>query len=149
MNDLPDRIDRSIDINASAERVWGLISEPGWFINDNELTEHRIERSDDLSTVHDPVHGAFTFRTISLDRPRYAAYRWLADPNQPDSESTLVEFWIDEKSPSSVTLRVAESGFASLSGDAEQRRRQLEDNTEGWRIELGLAKAHLESQAEH
>lgn len=145
MDPTADRIDRTIEIDAPAERVWQLISEPGWFINDHELTEHRIEKSGDLFTVHDPVHGAFVFRVVTLEQPRYAAYRWISDPEQPESPSTLVEFWIEERSTESVTLRVAKSGLASLPGDAKTRRQQLEDNTEGWRIELGLAKAHLES----
>jgi hypothetical protein len=94
--------------------------------------------------VHDPVHGAFAFRTVELDEPRYAAFRWMADASNTDAASTLVEFWIEERSESSVVLRVVESGFASLPGDAQERRRQFDANTEGWRIELTLAKTHLE-----
>ncbi|MCK8613477.1 SRPBCC domain-containing protein [Gordonia sp. C13] len=139
-----DRIEREIDIEASAERVWQLVSEPGWYINDNAITEHRIDRDGDLSTVHDPVHGAFVFRTVELDEPRYAAFRWLADATDPDSESTLVEFWITD-SGSGVTLRVVESGFASLSGSDAERRARFDGNVEGWKIELELACAHLES----
>lgn len=140
-----DRIEKRIDINAPAGRVWALISEPGWFINDEHITEHRIERSGDVSIVHDPKHGAFAFRTVTLDPPKYAAFRWLADVDDAASASTLVEFWIDETSTDSVTLRVLESGFASLPGDAAARRKRLDENTEGWNFELRVAKEHVES----
>lgn len=140
-----DRIDRQIEIGAPASRVWQLVSEPGWYINDNQIVEHRIERPGGaVAVVHDPVHGAFAFRTVALDEPRYAAFRWLADPADPEAASTLVEFWIEETSETSVLLKVAESGFASLPGDAQERRRQFDENTEGWATELALAKNHLE-----
>lgn len=137
-----DRIEREIAIDAPADRVWSLVSEPGWFINDKAITEHRIERDGDLSTIHDPVHGAFTFRTVELDEPRYAAFRWLADADDPQSDSTLVEFWITP-ADSGVLLKVVESGFASLPGTEAERRARFDGNNEGWTIELELARTHL------
>lgn len=144
MTEVLDRIEKQIDIDAAADRVWSLISEPGWYINDKAIRDHRIERSGDVDIVHDPVHGAFAIRTVTLDPPKYAAFRWIADAEHVDGPSTLVEFWIDEKGADSVVLKVVESGFASLPGDAAERRKKFDDNTEGWTIELGVAKAHLE-----
>ncbi|KAE8766119.1 ATPase [Georgenia thermotolerans] len=142
-----DRIEKQIDIDAPAAKVWALISEPGWFINDNQIVEHRIERDGDLDIVHDPVHGAFAIRTVTLDEPHYAAFRWVADPTAPDAASTLVEFFVEETSPSAVVLRVVESGFASLPGTDAERRKHFDGNTEGWNVELALAKRHLEGVA--
>lgn len=139
-----DRIEREIAIAAPPQRVWELVSEPGWYINDKQIVEHRIDRDGDLATVHDPTHGAFALRTVELDEPRYAAFRWLADPDDADSDSTLVEFWVTpDESVGGVVLKVAESGFASLPGTAAERRERLDGNVEGWRIELELARAHL------
>jgi uncharacterized protein YndB with AHSA1/START domain len=142
-----DRIEKQISIDAPASRVWTLISEPGWFINDSQIVEHRIERSGDVAIVHDPVHGAFAIKTIALDEPRYAAFRWVADPAAPETATTLVEFFVEETSPTAVLLRVVETGFASLPGTEAERRKQLDGNTEGWNIELALAKRHLEGVA--
>ncbi|MEE2058687.1 SRPBCC domain-containing protein [Rhodococcus artemisiae] len=139
-----DRIERQITIDAPATRVWELVAEPGWYINEKQLTEHRLERDGDLTVVHDPVHGAFTFRTVALDEPNYAAFRWLSDHTDPDSPSTLVEFRLDAVSDTSTVLSVTETGFDSLPGDSAERRAQYEGNVEGWAIELDLAKAHLE-----
>ncbi|MEE2033842.1 SRPBCC family protein [Rhodococcus chondri] len=140
-----DRIERRITIEAPAPRVWALVAEPGWYINDEVMTAHRLERDGDLTTIHDPVHGAFTFRTVSLDEPHYAAFRWLSDHTDPDSPSTLVEFRLDALSPTSTELHVIETGFESLPGDAAERRARFEGNSQGWTAELALAKRHLEA----
>ena len=142
-----DRIERKIDIDASAERVWGLISRPGWYINDGAIEDVRVERVGDAHVVHHPKHGSFPIHTEKLEPPRYAAFRWVpteGHQNLQTAPSTLVEFWIDENATGGVTLRVVESGFASLSGTAEDRRKALEGNTEGWETELLVAKKHLE-----
>jgi len=146
MTDRLDRIERSVTIDAPADRVWALVAEPGWYINDHAWTEHRLERDGDLTTVHDPVHGAFTFRTVSLVEPRYAAFRWLADHTDPDSPSTLVEFRLTALDAGSTELQVIESGFESLPGDAAARRARFDENTRGWAIELEIAKRHLEQE---
>lgn len=142
--DVLDRIEREIVIDAPAARVWRLVSEPGWYINDEQVVPHRIERRGDLDIVHDSNHGAFAFATVELDEPRYAAFRWLTDVDAPDGPSTLVEFRIEETSPTSVVLRVTESGFASLPESVEARRSRYDDHVEGWRIEMALAKRHVE-----
>jgi len=151
MDDVLDRIERQIDISATAERVWELISRPGWYINDGAVIEHRIDRSGDLDVVHDPVHGSFPIRTVRLDPPRYAAYRWASTTagTSPDGDSsTLVEFWIEDNAAGGVTLRVVESGFSALAVSADERRRSFDGNTEGWRIELAAAKSFVECAAD-
>jgi len=144
MADDQDRIERTIEINADRERVWGLISEPGWWINEGTIHEHRIEQDGDISVVHDAKHGAFRIRTVQLDRPDYAAFRWLSQDETAESEEfTLVEFWIRDAPGGGVTVRVVESGFDALNVSEPERRTKIEENTEGWEIELGAAKAFL------
>ncbi|MFB9307915.1 uncharacterized protein YndB with AHSA1/START domain [Agromyces hippuratus] len=149
-----DRIEQQIDIDASAERVWELVSTAGWWINDDRIVEHRIEEQGSRVVVHDEKHGAFTLAVESLDAPRYAAFRWFnatpaaaePDPERDPLVSTLVEFWIEERTDGGVVLRVAESGFEGLDRSAEERRRMFDGNTEGWAIELGFARDHLANE---
>lgn len=147
-----DRIEQQIEIDATAQRVWELISTPGWWINGGAIVEHRIEQRDSqVVVVHDPIHGEFVLRVEALDSPRYAAYRWFgssheathSDPAAEARSSTLVEFWIDEHDRGGVTLRVAESGFEGLDRPAEDRRKMFDENTEGWTIELAAARSHI------
>jgi hypothetical protein len=44
-----------------------------------------------------------------------------------------------------VTLRVVESGFSTLDITAEARRKQVEENTEGWEQELAAARTFVEA----
>lgn len=140
-----DRIERAIDIDAPAERVWALVTRPGWFINDGAVIDHTVDRDGDVDIVRDPVHGDFRIRTEKLDPHRYAAFRWL---DTDTDGSTLVEFHLDGR-PGGVRLTVVESGFDTLGGTEADRRRRLEENTEGWRIELAAARDHLDPRAVH
>ena len=137
-------MDRQIDIDANAERVWELVSRPGWYINQGTVVSNPVVETDgDLTVLHHPVHGDWRFRTVSLDRPRYAAFRWLGE----DDKSTLVEFWITDRTDTGVTLRVVESGFAGL-GDPDWLE-QREENVEGWKSELAAAAAYVHPQEVH
>ncbi|MBR8740290.1 hypothetical protein DSY14_00890 [Nocardiopsis sp. MG754419] len=144
-----DRIERRIDIAATAERVWALVSEPGWFLNEGTLVDHRIEDlGDGLHLVHDPTHGEFRIRTEKLDAPHYAAFRWISRETGGHAEetSTLVEFRIEE-APGGVTLTVVESGFSRLGLTEERRRERVAENTEGWGIELAAARRTLDPES--
>lgn len=148
IENVPDTIERSIDIDAPAESVWDLVSEPGWFINGGQIVEHVIERLDDhRAVVHDETVGRFTVETVQLDPPRYASYRWESgeklDGTAYEMPSTLVEFFISDRA-GGVTLRVVESGFASWDADTVKRRRSFDENSEGWEAELAEAKRVLE-----
>ena len=145
IDDVPDEIVRSIHIEAGAETVWDIVSEPGWFINDGEWTEHRITTEGDVSHVVDPVHGEFHIRTVELDRPRRAVFQWLGGaPGEPDGHVNTVEFGI-ETHGGGVVLTVRETGFAGMGSDAAERRRRFEENASGWVDELEIARRRAET----
>ncbi|MCL1872409.1 MAG: ATPase [Promicromonosporaceae bacterium] len=145
---VPDAIERTVDIDAPVERVWTLVSQPGWFINGGQIVEHVIERvSDDVVVVHDATVGRFRIQTVRLEPPTYAAFRWEAgerlDGDPYDGPTTLVEFFLAER-PGGATVRVVESGFAGWGDDEARRRKAFDDNTEGWELEFAEAKRLLE-----
>jgi uncharacterized protein YndB with AHSA1/START domain len=145
-----DSIARQIDIDAPADRVWELIARPGWYVNDGTVeAEPDLRYEGDDAVVTLPQHGEFRFRTVQLDKPRYAAFRWLGTPFRAVSEGTLVEFWIDERAGGGVTLRVLESGFSTLSDDPATWLKEREGNDRGWTEELANAKAFVESGTAH
>jgi hypothetical protein len=131
-----------VGVAASARQVWDLVRRPGWFVNDEEIADHRITPDGDTDIVHDPVHGAFRIRTEKLEPHGYAAFRWFGGDGK---SSTLVEFWIEERGAGGVTLRVAESGFTSLEASEEARRPYVEEGAIGWEMVLSLAAAHVEA----
>jgi uncharacterized protein YndB with AHSA1/START domain len=141
-----DSIARQIDIDAPPDRVWDLVVRPGWYINDGTVdAESDVRYEGDVAVVTEPTVGEFRFRTVQLDEPRYAAFRWLSTPTRGVSEGTLVEFWIDERADGGVTLRVLESGFSSLSTDPAVWLKEREGNDRGWSQELAAAKAFVEA----
>ncbi|MEJ1199459.1 MULTISPECIES: ATPase [unclassified Streptomyces] len=144
-----DRIARQIDIDAPADRVWELVVRPGWYINDGVVEdEQHLSHEGDVAVVRHPSLGEFRFRTMELDKPRYAAFRWIGTPSRDESTpSTLVEFWIDERDGGGVTLRVVESGFSGLADDPAAWLKEREGNDKGWLTELAAAKAFVEKSA--
>jgi len=140
-----DRIEREILIDAPIERVWSLVSEPGWWIGDGDRSGQVVTREGDLIVVDDPRYGRYPVLPVSNDAPRYASYRGGDDPSQTPAEgtSTLVEFFLTEQGDATL-LRVVESGFASLYPSAERRAAAVEDNIEGWEMQLGFAKRDAE-----
>lgn len=146
MSTFSDSIERQIDIDAPIERVWQLVSEPGWWINEGEIREHRLEQRDVLTVVHDDTHGVFSIRTVELREPTFASFSWepgsVPEEQRVGGKQTLVEFFLEER-PGGVTLKVVESGFASLPLSEEERVKAFNGNTEGWLIELAAAQTFL------
>lgn len=141
-----DRIEREITIAAPASRVWALVSEPGWWINDDRSLSHEHREERGLSIVDHPVHGAFAVRVEAIEPERYAAFRWACEFREQDpaeGNSTLVECWVNPTEEGTV-LRVVESGFASLSTSEEARRKAFEDNNSGWTTMIELVRSEAE-----
>jgi uncharacterized protein YndB with AHSA1/START domain len=142
------RIERHVDIDAPAERVWGLLEHPGWWINEGEVDLARAEVRDEGDGTHVLVHpewGEFRIRTEESRPPRYLAYRWL---DRESSGGTLVEFTVEDRADGGgVTLRVVESGFETLGGDREVTARKVAENTGGWITELAAARAYVDAAA--
>lgn len=137
-----DAIEATIDIAASAEDVWKLVSEPGWFINGGAITHHKIDIDGAFSTVHDAIYGTFEFETVALQAPSYAAFRSLGGDSWDDPvPNTLVEFWVETTNSGAVRLRVIESGFAAY--DEQGHTRAISANTRGWQAEMQAAQRHL------
>jgi uncharacterized protein YndB with AHSA1/START domain len=132
-----DRIERSIEIDASAEKVWSLIQRPGWWISEHDVDPDPDIRweSDGVAIVVHEKFGEFKILRLESDPPRYVSFRWI----ESEDAGTLVEFWIAER-PGGVTLRVVESGLTGLGKDADALRKHYEGNSEGWVAQLEAAK---------
>jgi uncharacterized protein YndB with AHSA1/START domain len=140
-----DRIERSIDIDASAEKVWSLVQRPGWWINEHDVDpDPEIRREGEYDVVVHPKWGEFRLQTLERDEPRYISYHWV--DNVAPEAGTTVEFWIEERS-GGVTLRVVESGFSGLKKDRAAIDNQIRENTHGWEQELEAARRFVTGSA--
>lgn len=139
-----DRIERSIEIDATAEKVWSLIQRPGWWINEEEVDpEPELRREGDLDVLVHPKFGEFRLQTLERDEPRHVSFLWV--DNVAPEAGTTVQFWIEDR-PGGVTLRVVESGFSGLKKDRAAIDHQIEENTHGWEVELAAAQRFVMGQ---
>jgi uncharacterized protein YndB with AHSA1/START domain len=152
ISNVSDTIERDIFIAAPVEKVWELVSVPGWWINDGTLDLDTVERlADDRAVVHHSDAGDLLVERLAADAPRTATFRWLvsgAEVRRPDAAQdqflyTRVTFTLTPE-PGGTRLAVTESGFATAAMEENARRRAYADNCAGWELELDAARAYLE-----
>lgn len=134
---MEDRIERQITIDASLDRVWELVTEPGWWAPTDQPV--RIDRQPGAITVRDSSKwGQFPVAVVTMDPKTYAAFRWASqfpDEELTPGNSTLVEFYVSPTGEG-VKVRVVESGFSILDASEAVREAGLESNAGGWTQEL-------------
>ncbi|MEV0595781.1 SRPBCC domain-containing protein [Nonomuraea cavernae] len=141
-----DRIERETLIAASLERVWSLVTEPGFWVADEATVSGLVAREGESTVAKNAEYGDFPVRVEKIEPPTYVAYRWAsAFPGERPREdnSTLVEFTLTSEGDK-TRLRVVESGFAALAGSEELRGRALKDNTDGWPQVIDALKTRAE-----
>ena len=141
-----DRIERETLIEASLERVWSLVAQPGFWVADKASLPGTVAREGETMVAKNPEYGDFPVRVEKVEPPTYLAYRWAsAFPGEElrEDNSTLVEFTLTPEG-GRTRLRVVESGFAALAGSEELRGRAVKDNTGGWAQELDALKTRAE-----
>ncbi|WP_086731442.1 SRPBCC domain-containing protein [Streptomyces carpinensis] len=144
-----DRIERETLIEASLERVWSLVAQPGFWVADKASLPGSVAREGETMVARNPEYGDFPVRVEKIQPPTYLAYRWAsAFPGEElrEDNSTLVEFTLTPEG-GATRLRVVESGFATLAGSEELRSRAVKDNTGGWPLELDALKKRAEEQS--
>lgn len=140
-----DRIEQEIVIEAPIERVWAVLTEAkhiaGWFGDSAEIDL----RPGGAAVFGWAEYGTFHAIVERVEPMTYLAYRGAREKNQlpAPGNSTLVEFTLIEEG-AQTRLRVAESGFSSLDGSDELRRKAVQDNTQGWIEELGELREYAQ-----
>jgi len=140
-----DRIVQTVTINASLDRVWGLVTEPGWWVPTDapqpvDLTPgHQVTRTSEK-------YGAFPIEVVRVDPKTYAAFRWASTfPGEAlaKDNATLVEFTVTPLADG-IEVTVTESGFDTLNASESVRMSGFESNTSGWSECLDNLKTQAE-----
>lgn len=143
--DMRDKIVQEITINAALDRVWDLVTEPGWWVPSDVVVP--VERTPGQRTVRDSEkYGRYPIEVVSIDPRTYAAFRWASQfpgDDLPPGRTTLVEFAV-ESLAAGVRVTVTESGFAALAAPEAVRQAGFNSNTEGWQQELASLKSRSE-----
>jgi hypothetical protein len=143
-----DRIEQEIVIGAGLERVWGLVTRPGWWVPDDRAGDGHVgDLEEGAQTVRESARwGRFVVEVVRVEPMSYAAFRWASEfPGETpgDGNSTLVEFFVKPLSDAETSVTLVESGFGGL--PADRRVSAWQANTGGWQEELTDLKGRAET----
>jgi uncharacterized protein YndB with AHSA1/START domain len=134
----PDRIEKSIELNAPLSRVWRALTDHNqfgaWFRVQLDAPFQAGEVATGKLTWPGYEHLTWRATVQEIDPEQYFAFTWhpyAVDPKADYSNETptLVEFHL-EKTASGTLLKVTESGFSDI---PEARRDEaFLRNSEGW-----------------
>jgi len=139
-----DQVERSIVINAPAERVWRALSTPqefgAWFgvrLDGGPFAPG--QHTSGPITVAGFEHVIFNAWIERVEPPSLLSYRWhpyAIDPNVDYSgeECTLVTFTLQPGGDGATLLTVVESGFDKV--PAHRRADAFHMNSKGWEAQL-------------
>lgn len=137
-----DRIEREIFIAAPLQKVWSLVSQPGWFLG-GESGPDRVQL-DGNRAVAETRYGDFPVLMERIEPPTYIACRCAFPGEEPRAENcTLIEFTLTPEA-GGTRLRVVESGFSKLTVREGTPRVTLEGNTKGWEQQLDALRRRAE-----
>jgi uncharacterized protein YndB with AHSA1/START domain len=139
-------IRRTIQLDVPRARVWAALTEPEllnqWFGEGFEVTAFEVGGTGRI--VYEDF-GDFPIEITEIAPLETLAFRWSGIPAEElDEYSTTVTFTL-AGNDSSSELTVVESGFDTIPGGTRYRRDRLEQNREGWDVELDELAALLEA----
>jgi uncharacterized protein YndB with AHSA1/START domain len=141
------QIERETTIAAPVERVWAVLTQAEhvgrWF---GDAGAEIDLRPGGEMVVRWAEYGVGRMRVVDVEPPRRFSYRWAPvrehwGEEPAEGTATLVEFTLDPDGDG-TRLRVVESGFEALDASDEQRRRSLDENTEGWEQQLDSVREY-------
>jgi uncharacterized protein YndB with AHSA1/START domain len=145
------RIDRTIEIKASPERVWRALTSAAelsaWF---QVTIEGEIASGNEVwMTTKHPEHAGqrFLVRVIEMSPPRRFVWQW--HPGEVDrnvdysrEQRTTVTFTL-EPAETGTRLSVEETGFDEIS--LARRAKVYADNSQGWIEVIGWLQRYVEA----
>ena len=146
------RIDRSVDIEASPERIWRALTDPaeisGWF---QVSVEGSVEPGNEvwMTALHPDFAGQrFRVLFVEMTPPQRLVWKW-----HPGAIDPAVDYSLEPRTTVTFTLEpiakgtrlsVAESGFDQVA--LERRAKVYADNTGGWTAVVLWIRKHVEKQ---
>ncbi len=141
---MEDRIEHRIAIRATQERVWSIVTRPGWWLPGSVMEPARgVGRA---AVGWGREREPWIIDIVRVEPQGYVSFRWassFAGVAPVQGNSTLVEFYIRPVGDE-TGVTVVESGFTALDLPEALREDQLKANAGGWRYEM----AGLRSRAE-
>ena len=138
-------IHRTVRVEAPLDTVWTAITSldglRSWF--SDTVTETPLEVGATGIFGWDGF-GDFPFAITAIEPSTAFEYRWSGEPAETldPADSTIVRFVLETDGDATL-VTVVESGFEKLEGGTAYRRHRLEQNRDGWNVELDELLAAL------
>ena len=142
---MEDRIEQRIAIRATQDRVWQLVTRPGWWLPGS-----------DAEPAREPGRVAVTYRgdsrpyvvdVIRVEPQGYVSFRWagaFGGAQPAPGRVTMVEFYLRPVGDE-TGLTAVESGFTSLDLSQALRENEWKGSEGAWRYELAGLRIRAET----
>ena len=141
---MEDRIERRITIRATHDKVWQLVTCPGWWLPGSKADP---ARGPGRATVdYGGDHRPYVVDVIRVEPQGYASFRWASafgGAAPVPGKSTLVELYLRPVG-AETGVTVVESGFAALDLPESLCEDAMRGNDGGWQYELASLRARAE-----
>ena len=144
---MEDRIEERITIRATQDRVWRLVTRPGWWVPGSAAEPARGPGRVAVSCQGDG--RPYVVDIVRLEPQGYASFRWssaFCGAVPKPGNATLVEFYL-RRVGDELGVTVVESGFASLDLPEGLRENEWLGNKGAWRYELSGLRIRAEADA--
>jgi hypothetical protein len=144
---MEDRIEQRITIRSTQDKVWQLVTRPGWWLPGS--TAEPARGPGRLAVEYGGDSRPYVIDVVRLEPQGYASFRWASAFGGAASvpgNATLVEFYLRPVGDE-VGVTVVESGFASLDLTDALREDAWKGNTGGWQYELAGLRIRAEQAA--
>ena len=138
---------RTIDIAAPRAEVWSAITEPErineWLGERAEFSSFEVGATGEFEWEG---YGTFPIEITEIVPLEVFAFRWPGEPREvlEADDSTVVKFELSDTAEG-TQVALVESGFDNVKGKLVHRRMRLEQNREGWNLELDELAGYLEN----
>jgi hypothetical protein len=142
-----DRIEQRITIRATQDKVWHLVTRPGWWLPGSRAEPARGPGRVAVAYSGDP--RPYVIDIVRVEPQGYASFRWASafgGTEPAPGNATLVEFYLRPVGDE-IGVTVVESGFASLELPEALREDEWKGNGGGWRYELSGLRTRAEAVA--
>ncbi len=141
---MEDRIEQRIAIRSTLDKVWRLVTQPGWWLPGSDAEPARGPGR--LSVGYGGDIRPYVIDVLRVEPPGYVSFRWASafgGATPVPGQSTIVECYVRPVGEE-IDVTVVESGFSELDLPETLREDEWKGNVGGWRYELAGLRARAE-----
>ena len=145
---MEDRIEHRITIRSTQDKVWQLVTRPGWWLPGSRAEPARAPGR--VSVEYSGDVRPYAIDIVRVEPQGYASFRWASafgGVTPAPGNATLVEFYLRPVGDE-IGVTVVESGFSSLDLSDALREDAWKGNAGGWQYELAGLRTRAESSTE-